>query len=316
MFKHVPVLLEESISAINSRPTEVIVDCTGGGGGHSQKFVESLGDNGKLVCIDRDSAAVENLRARFKPEITSGKLNVVHGNFGSIHRILEDLGLVGKVGAIFADLGVSSPQLDEAHRGFSFSSDGPLDMRMNQDEGVPLSEILCTLDSKEITSILREYGEEPKARQIANAIARRTEQSKIETTGELANLIESEVKYKTPSRKHPATRSFQAFRIYMNREFEELRTLLDHCLDLLCDGGVAAFITFHSLEDRIVKTKMKDWSVSDIVKLRLPVTESGAGGRVRICKPFPTVPTAAEITNNPRARSAKLRVCTKIPAAM
>ena len=313
-YHHISVLFKESLDVLPLREGATIVDCTLGGGGHTKAILEKIGPIGRLVAFDRDLTAIERARLLFKDQISQGQLTLIHANFGSIATEIERLDLNGKLDAIFADIGVSSHHLDAGERGFSFASDGPLDMRMDQSSGFSASDFLQSATEEEISRILWIYGEEPKSRFIAKLICERREANPFLRTSQLATLIASKVFYKEASRKHPATRTFQALRIHVNDELGELRQLLAAGPGLLAPKGVFAIITFHSLEDRIVKDgfqtlagKGKNAQIPRDLPLTAEQVSSLSGARANIIQPFPIIPSDQEIEENPRARSAKLR---------
>jgi 16S rRNA (cytosine1402-N4)-methyltransferase len=303
VISHEAVLLEETIDQLCIRADGLYVDGTFGRGGHCGEILKHLGPEGRLLAIDRDPDAVkvgEDLAvhdARFLME---------HETMGRLRSFLMSHGVFGKVNGILLDLGVSSPQLAEARRGFSFQLDGPLDMRMDPSDSQSAGEWLNSASEFEITQVLFRFGEERAARRIARAIiARRAEQS-LESTAELARLIESVVP-RRPGGKHPATQAFQAIRIFINRELDELQQALSQAVESLVVGGRLCVISFHSLEDRIVKRFLRDNSRVDPALARLPVVPHSA--QPHLCLPTKAIrPTASEVERNPRARSATLRV--------
>lgn len=304
-FSHVPVLLRETIEALRIDPHGVYVDCTAGGGGHSAAILEQL-DTGMLVDIDRDPQAIETLRARF-----AGRENVriLHGNFFDLPALLADAGIGGADG-ILADLGVSSHQLDTAERGFSFHQDAPLDMRMSM-QGVSAADVVNTYTKAQLQKILYMYGEEKFAPAIASAIVRAREQAPIATTLQLAELIKSAVPAAARRDGHPARRTFQAIRIEVNGELERLDEAVQAMFDCLRPGGRLCIITFHSLEDRIVKKRFAALCTGCTCPPDFPVCVCGktAAGRL----PMKAVTAdEAELERNNRSRSAKLRVIEKI----
>ena len=312
-FIHTTVLLEELINGLSLSEGYTAVDCTAGGGGHTARMLDQTGPSGTVWAIDRDPVAISNLQKKFADEAKRGQLILKHG---ACSEMLASI--TGPVDAIAADLGVSSPQLDEADRGFSFMKDGPLDMRMNQKAGPDASEIVATYSQQELTDIFRKWGEEPKAKFIAQAIVAYREHTPITRTLQLAEIVRGAVHYKTKSKKHPATKVFQALRICVNDELGEVEEILEKAMGLLKPGGRLGIITFHSLEDRIVKQFFKKASrtAGSRPELRgLPLTESQLEEihkpDAKIIKPFPVNPTDEEIAANPRARSAKLRVMEK-----
>lgn len=303
MKKHETVLLEEAVDALNVREGGIYVDCTFGRGGHARRILSKLGNAGKLIALDRDPDAVAEGK-----KIEGANLVMVHSAFGRLEAVLEEMGVAG-VDGILLDLGVSSPQLDEASRGFSFRFDGPLDMRMDVSRGQTAAEWIQAASEKELTEVIRNYGEERFAKQVARAIVEARSGSRIATTRQLAEIVAKAVRKSEPG-QNPATRTFQAIRIFINQELEELSLVLPQCLKMLNPGGRLAVISFHSLEDRIVKQFMKSGAERDFLPKRLPVRASELGepklrliGRIH--------PSKAEIEANPRARSAVMRVAER-----
>jgi 16S rRNA (cytosine1402-N4)-methyltransferase len=303
---HVSVLLTESVAALKLEPEDCAVDCTFGRGGHSRLLLDQLGPSGRLLAMDKDPQAVASLEARALVE--EGRFEIRHGSFAGLSREVESLGWTGKVAGVLMDLGVSSPQLDEADRGFSFMREGPLDMRMDSSSGETAAEWLSRISEAELANVL--WGEERFSRRIAAAVVAKRREKPLQTTRDLASLIESVV----PSReigKHPATRSFQAIRIAVNRELEDLETALDQAIDVLKPGGRLAVISFHSLEDRIVKRFIRDqergWSHGQAPH---PMAAPAVSRLKRIGKAV--MPGPKEVAVNPRARSAVLRIAEKV----
>lgn len=277
-------------------------------------MLERVGPTGRVVSFDRDMIAIENAQKKMANAIASGQLILVHAPFGEIFDQINRLGLAGKVNGVLADIGVSSHHLDEAERGFSFMHDGPLDMRMDQSTGQSAADFLATADEKEIADVLWKFGEEPKSRFIAKLICEIRQKNPLKTTKQLADLISAKVFWKEASRKHPATRTFQALRIYVNEELSQLEKLLSDGPKIMAPGGILAVIAFHSLEDRIVKENMLELSGKtkrESLPRDIPLTQDKidelSHARGQIIKPFPTAPSDEEIKTNPRARSAKLR---------
>ena len=321
MFYHKTVLQHELVSGVITPYTKIAVDCTAGGGGHTKELLDLIAANDKFViAIDRDTIACEHLKLKFQNEIKSSKLIVVNQPFSELRGIISELNLIGKIDAIIADLGVSSPQLDNPERGFSFNNDGPLDMRMDSSLSITASDVVNSFGEKEIADILWQYGEDPKSRFIAKRICEYRTQSKFTSTVQLANLIaKSKHNNKKPQRKHPATQAFQALRIYVNRELDELNTLLISGIECLSESGRLGIISFHSLEDRMVKKYFKKISSSsNTIPNDVPLTAIELAKYENItCKivhPFPIEPSQIEIEENPRSRSAKLRIIQKITA--
>ena len=305
---HRPVLLTEVLRGLALDADGWVVDCTFGRGGHSRAILSQLGPAGRLLALDRDPEAVASAEAeqlRADPRVT-----LVHAAFSELRQRVSDWGGLGRVSAVLMDLGVSSPQLDRAERGFSFLKIGPLDMRMNPTEGESAAEWLATVREDELAHVLWTYGEERYGRRIAKAVVSRRQNQPILTTRELADLIEQAV----PSRekgKHPATRSFQAIRIHINQELTQVESVLEQSLDVLRPGGRLAVIAFHSLEDRIVKRFMRDaergWTAEQAKSL-VPVNASPRLKRASAA----IKPGQEELAINVRARSAVLRVAEKI----
>ena len=306
-FKHISVLYNETLDALNIDPEGIYVDCTAGGGGHSAGIAERL-TSGKLISIDQDPEAVETLNKRFE---NNDRVTVVHSNFEDIDAVLDSMDIHGScVDGILADLGVSSYQLDNGSRGFSFHQDAPLDMRMSS-EGMSAADIVNTYSQEELKDILYKYGDEKFAPAIVRNILRAREKKPIETTLELAEIVSLSYPSKARRDGHPARKTFQALRIEVNGEIEKLEKSLDIMFDRLSIGGRLAIITFHSLEDRVVKTHFKKYCEGCICPPDFPVCVCGRVPRGKI--PFkPVLPGYEEIENNPRSRSAKLRVIEKI----
>jgi 16S rRNA (cytosine1402-N4)-methyltransferase len=317
MFHHVTVLLEEAVAGLNVRPDGIYVDCTLGGAGHSAAIAARLGPGGRLIALDQDESALANARMRLAP--FGDTVTLVKCNFRDLIDALRSSGVPeedGKprVDGVLFDLGVSSPQLDEADRGFSYNHDAPLDMRMNREQPLTAKTIVNDWDESEIANILRTYGEEKFARQIARRICEARAKAPIETTGELVELIKAAIP--APARRtgpHPAKRSFQALRIAVNDELGAFRDALADAIEVLKPGGRAAVITFHSLEDRICKTMFAQEAATCTCPPDFPLCVCGGGnGRLRLVSRKPILPSEAELNNNPRARSAKLRIAEKI----
>ena len=306
---HKPVLLKECLDGLDIRPDGIYVDGTLGRAGHSLEIVKGL-TTGRLIAIDRDKAALDAAPARLAGHMD--KVTLVRGNFGSLTAILTSLGVDGVDGMLF-DLGVSSPQLDDGSRGFSYLQDAPLDMRMDQSAPLTAREVVNGWSQEELRRILWQYGEERYSGPIAAAIVRRREQAPIETTGELAELIRQAMPAKARREKqHPAKRSFQAVRIAVNDELGEVERLLEGALDALNAGGRLAVITFHSLEDRLVKTAYGAWAKGCTCPPDFPVCVCGKKPRAKLVGKRPITASARELEDNPRARSAKLRIAEKL----
>ncbi len=304
-FKHIPVLFNETIDALRVRPDGIYVDCTAGGGGHCAAVAERL-TTGRIIAIDQDPEAIENLRERFKD---NSRVTIVHDNFVNILQILESLGIDG-VDGIMADLGVSSHQLDTDERGFSFHKDAPLDMRMSM-EGMSAADLVNTASQSELQKIIYTYGEEKFAPSIARNIVKAREQKPIETTFELVDIIKASMPMKAKRDGHPARRTFQALRIEVNGELDKLERALDDMFEALNPSGRIAIITFHSLEDRIVKKKFNKLCEGCICPPEFPVCVCGRKPRGKL--PFKSkAPTQDEVGENFRAHSARLRAIEKI----
>ena len=308
-FTHRPVLLDECIEALAIRPDGVYLDGTLGRAGHSREIVKQL-TTGRLICVDRDQAALDAAEARLADWMD--KVTLVHSNFDRVADILDELGLRGADGMLF-DLGVSSPQLDDASRGFSYMADAPLDMRMDRSEGLTAADVVNTWPQEELRRILQQYGEERYAPSIAAAIVRRRQERPIATTLELVEVVKSGMPAKALKEKqHPAKRSFQAIRIAVNDELASVDRMLQGAVPRLNRGGRLAVITFHSLEDRIVKNALAQFARGCICPPDFPVCVCGRTPDVKLTPKKPILPSEGEIEENPRARSAKLRVAEKL----
>ena len=306
-FVHVPVLLSECMSLLNIRPDGIYVDGTAGGGGHSRAIANRLDSEGKIVSIDRDPDAINVLKERMKHYKNS---TVVQGNFSNMKDILENLS-IHKVDGILLDLGVSSYQLDNSDRGFSFHNDSYLDMRMSK-EGLSAADLVNNLPKQEIFRILKDYGEEDFAMSIANNIVKERAISKIYTTNRLVDIIKKSVPAAVRRDGHPARKTFQALRIAVNSELDNLKKFLFDSLSMLNEGGRIVIITFHSLEDRIVKNVFADWSKGCTCPSDFPVCICGNKPKVKIINKRGTVPSQDEIDRNIRSRSSKVRCCEKL----
>ena len=308
-FNHVSVLLEECIDELNIRPDGIYVDGTLGGAGHSSRIAALL-TTGLHIGIDRDPIALRAAAQRLEPYMDRVKL--VHSNFDQIASVLDSLGIQG-VDGILLDLGVSSPQLDDKDRGFSYMADAPLDMRMNSQDSLSAYDVVNTWSQEELKHILFDYGEERYAPQIAAAIVRRRAQSPIASTLELVDVIRGAMPPQALREKqHPAKRSFQAIRIAVNDELGAVERVMEAAIPRLNPGGRLAVITFHSLEDRIVKNAMQEAAKGCTCPPNFPVCVCGNKPKVKILTRKPIVSGEEELERNPRARSAKLRVCEKI----
>ncbi|MFQ5659105.1 MAG: 16S rRNA (cytosine(1402)-N(4))-methyltransferase RsmH [Gammaproteobacteria bacterium] len=308
-YGHTPVLLDEVLNGLKLRPDGFYVDCTFGRGGHSKAILESLGSHGRLLVFDKDPEAIISAQNRFASD---RRVTCVRGTYTALVNEVGKLGMLAGVDGVVFDLGVSSPQLDDPEHGFSFLRDGDLDMRMDPDSGMSAAEWINQAGQREIAGVLRMYGEERYSRRIAAAIVKARAESPLTRTARLARIIAGAV----PSRerkKDPATRSFQAIRIYINNEIEELRTVLKQVKDVLRPGGRLLVISFHSLEDRIVKRFMQEGALGDRYPPDLPVTVDELMPDLRIIGKA-IKPSKEEIERNPRARSAVLRIAEKIAA--
>ncbi|EGQ8649805.1 16S rRNA (cytosine(1402)-N(4))-methyltransferase RsmH [Vibrio cholerae] len=312
-FQHISVLLNESIEGLAIKPDGIYIDGTFGRGGHSRTILAQLGPQGRLYSIDRDPQAIAEAQKIDDPRFT-----IIHGPFSGIAEYAQRYDLVGKVDGVLFDLGVSSPQLDDAERGFSFMKDGPLDMRMDPTSGMPISEWLAQADLDDITWVIREFGEDKHARRIAKAIVEYRENELNEPltrTSQLAKLISDAAPKSFKEKKHPATRAFQAFRIYINSELEEIDTALRGASDILAPQGRLSVISFHSLEDRMVKRFMRKESQGPEVPHGLPLTQEqiralGSAKMKTVGKALK--PSDQEVELNPRSRSSVLRVAEKL----
>ena len=308
-FSHKSVLLEESVEGLHIRPEGNYLDGTLGGAGHSLEIAKRL-TTGRLIGVDRDETALEAAKERLGPYMD--RVTLVHGNFRELSSILDGLGIPAVDGMLF-DLGVSSPQLDQGERGFSYMLDAPLDMRMDRSDRLTAYEVVNQWPREELRRILYEYGEERYAPQIAGAIDRRRQERPIETTLELVDVIRGAMPPQALREKqHPAKRSFQAIRIAVNDELGALRTMLDCAIDRLNPAGRLAVITFHSLEDRMVKTAMNAAAKGCTCPPEFPVCICGKTPAVRVLTKKPILSDDRELEENPRARSAKLRICEKL----
>ncbi|KAB7656872.1 16S rRNA (cytosine(1402)-N(4))-methyltransferase RsmH [Plesiomonas shigelloides] len=304
---HITVLLHEAVGGLAIRPDGIYIDGTFGRGGHSRLILSQLGPQGRLIAIDRDPQAIAEAAT-----IDDPRFQIVHGPFSNVQQYVEELGLTGKIDGFLLDLGVSSPQLDDAERGFSFMRDGPLDMRMDPSSGFSAAEWLQKAEVEDIAWVLKTFGEERFAKRIARAIVERNQSEPMTRTRELAELVAaaSPVKEK---HKHPATRTFQAIRIYINSELEEIERALDASLTILAPGGRLSVISFHSLEDRIVKRFIRRQSKGPEIPDGLPLTEAQlAGGKKMLTIGKAIKPSEEEIEQNARSRSSVLRVAERM----
>jgi 16S rRNA (cytosine1402-N4)-methyltransferase len=306
--QHKPVMLAEALEQLAIKEDGVYLDCTFGRGGHSQEILSFLGASGRLLAIDRDVAAIDSDIAR---ELLKDKrFTLKHGCFSALGSVAVDAGLVGQIDGILLDLGVSSPQLDDPQRGFSFMQDGPLDMRMDGTADMTAAKWLAHVDEKELVGVLFEYGEERFAKRIARAIVEVRAEKPLTTTRELVKLIEEAIPMRE-KHKHPATRSFQAIRIEVNQELDELKTALQQSVQVLKQGGRLVVISFHSLEDRIVKQFIRAESGAKYDPGKLPVREADIIKGILAKRGKPLKATESEIAQNPRARSAIMRVAER-----
>lgn len=309
-FHHVTVLRDEAVDGLNIRPGGIYVDCTLGGAGHSSLIASRLTEGGRLIAIDQDDWALDNARERLSSVMD--RVTLVKSNFRHIKDIISDLGLDGVDGVLF-DLGVSSPQLDEGERGFSYNADAPLDMRMDQQAPLTAYDIVNEWDEEEIAKIIWEYGEEKFSRRIARQIVQYRAKQPVKTTGELVELIKEGIP--AAARRtgpHPAKRTFQAIRIAVNDELNAFKEAVIDAIDVLRPGGRVSVITFHSLEDRICKQVFQDKSKGCTCPPSFPICACGNTATVKVITRKPVLPSEEELEANPRARSAKLRVAEKL----
>ena len=304
---HTSVLLDECIAGLAIRADGIYMDGTFGRGGHSAAILAQLGPQGRLYAVDKDAAAVAFGRQRFADDL---RFRLALCSFAELLDYAKEQGVAGRVDGLLLDLGVSSPQLDDAERGFSFMNDGPLDMRMNRDAGQSAAEWLAEAEADDITRVLKEYGEERFAKRIAHAIVTTRDETPIITTAQLAKLI-AEASPVHDKHKHPATRSFQAIRIFINRELDDLQVCLKQSLELLAVGARLVVISFHSLEDRIVKRFMRDAARGDELPRGLPVPDSARNPKLKLIGKAIRA-NDAEVAANPRARSAVLRIAERL----
>ena len=304
---HRPVLLSEAVAALNIIKDGIYVDGTFGRGGHASAVLTQLGPGGRLLAMDKDPEAVRVARRNFADD---DRFAIEQGSFALLRYLAADRGWLGKVNGVLLDLGVSSPQLDDAQRGFSFQHDGPLDMRMDNSAGQTAAHWLARASAGEIAEVLKHYGEERYAKRIARAIVEARQQAPIQTTAQLAQIVAA-ANPAWEQDKHPATRSFQAIRIFINRELDDLQTCLQAVYEVLAPGGRLAIISFHSLEDRMVKDFIRGQQRRDDIPMGLPVTHDQIKPRMRaVGKAIHA--SAAEVAVNVRARSAVLRVAEKV----
>ncbi|MEH2921702.1 16S rRNA (cytosine(1402)-N(4))-methyltransferase RsmH [Samsonia erythrinae] len=309
-YKHTTVLLDEAVNGLNIRRDGIYLDGTFGRGGHSRLILSQLGAEGRLLAIDRDPQAIEAAKA-----IDDPRFSIIHGPFSAMADYVAERGLTGQINGVLLDLGVSSPQLDDPERGFSFMRDGPLDMRMDPTRGLSAAEWLMKAEVDDIAWVLKTFGEERFAKRIARAIVERNRTEPMTRTKELAELIAAASPIRE-KHKHPATRSFQAIRIYINSELEEIERALEGALSVLAPHGRLSVISFHSLEDRIVKRFIRHQSRGPQVPAGLPLTEEqlrSQGGQT-LKAAGKMMPSEAEVAENPRARSSVLRFAERLPA--
>jgi len=307
--EHLPVMYAEALQQLAIKKDGIYLDCTFGRGGHSQGILNLLGQYGQLLAFDRDFDAINSDYAQVM--LTDERFKLKHSCFSELENIVKSAGLAGKVDGILLDLGVSSPQLDNPERGFSFLRDGPLDMRMDSNAGVSAQQWLASVDEKELVKVLFDYGEERFARRIAQAIVEKSALSPITTTRQLATLIEDAVSVRE-KHKHPATRTFQAIRIEINKELDELKAVLQQSARVLGPGGRLVVISFHSLEDRIVKRFIRDESGAKYNPGRLPIKEVDIAKGILKTMGKALKAGKQEISQNPRARSAIMRVAERV----
>ncbi|MBQ4851915.1 16S rRNA (cytosine(1402)-N(4))-methyltransferase RsmH [Pseudoalteromonas sp. MMG012] len=307
-FQHVSVLMQETLDALAIDPNGTYIDGTFGRGGHSGQILARLGEQGCLQAIDQDPQAI----AAAEKFANDPRFAIAHTRFSNINDVAEKADLLGKVDGILLDIGVSSPQLDDAERGFSFMKDGPLDMRMDPTSGRSAAQWLAEAELEDITFVIKKYGEEKFGRRIAHKIIETRDETPILTTKQLADLVDEAVPVKD-KHKHPATRTFQAIRIYINSELEEIQTALQASLNVLKPGGRLVVISFHSLEDRIVKQFIKKQSKGEALPRGLPLTDAQLKQNLTLKALGKAIkPSAEEISENPRSRSSVLRVAQKL----
>lgn len=312
VFNHKPVLLQECIDYLQIKPNGIYVDGTLGGAGHSSRILESLSSNGQLIGIDQDISAIKASKAKLHTINTQAVYTLVNDNFSNIGTICKDLE-INCVNGILLDLGVSSHQLDEPERGFSYQHDAPLDMRMNQNSDLTAAKIVNEYDVSDLKKIIREYGEERWASRIADFIVRERLKKSIETTFELVDIIKAAIPASARRQgPHPAKRTFQAIRIAVNNELGILEDSLEEAVSMLCSEGRLCVITFHSLEDRIVKQKFLQLNNPCTCPSSFPVCICGKTKKANIITRKPITPSETELKDNPRARSAKLRVIERV----
>jgi len=304
--KHIPVLFREAVDALNIGVGGVYVDATLGRAGHAQEIVKHIGDDGKLIAFDRDSRAIELGRDIFTND---SRVHIIHSEFSRMAKMLLDVVGVQKVDGVLMVLGVSSPQLDQAERGFSFMRDGELDMRMDTSKGESAAQWLARVEERDLMMALFDLGEEKFARRIARAIVLTRQETKIESTLQLASIIEEAIP-KKDKHKHPATRTFQAIRLHINQELSQVSEALPQAVELLNEGGRLAVISFHSLEDRIVKRFIRELSTPNLPPKNIPVTEDAYLTPLKALSRA-IKPSRQEVQDNPRSRSSVLRIAER-----
>ncbi|MGL5559352.1 MAG: 16S rRNA (cytosine(1402)-N(4))-methyltransferase RsmH [Paraclostridium dentum] len=309
-FHHVSVLLDECIDNLNIKPDGVYVDCTMGGAGHSKEIVKRLSKDGLFIGFDQDINAINTAKERLSEY--SDRVKFVHSNFQNLKNELEKIGIY-KVDGVLADLGVSSHQLDEADRGFSYMQDAPLDMRMDIRCSFSAYDVVNTYSEAELSKIIKDYGEDNWAKRIAKFIVEGRKEKNIETTGELVEIIKKAIPKKARiDGPHPAKRTFQAIRIEVNNELGVITEMIDDAASIMNEDGRICIITFHSLEDRIVKNAFRDLATDCICPPHIPICQCDKEALVKVITRKPILPTDKEIEENPRSRSAKLRVAERI----
>ncbi|NOQ13021.1 MAG: 16S rRNA (cytosine(1402)-N(4))-methyltransferase RsmH [Methyloprofundus sp.] len=305
---HLPVLFNETLRELSIKPDGIYIDCTFGRGGHSKGILQQLGEHGQLLALDRDLDAIQSEYA--EELLKDPRFQLEHSCFSQLQALVEKRGWLGKVDGVLMDFGVSSPQLDNAERGFSFMHDGPLDMRMDCSTGVSAAEWLAQVPEQELVQVLFDYGEERFARRIAHAVVTQRLENTLQTTKQFADLVTEAIPFKE-KHKHPATRSFQAVRIAVNSELDEIKVVLQQAVNILASGGRMAVISFHSLEDRIVKRFIRDESRGKYNPSKLPMQPEELAA-IRLKKQGKAIKASAdELKQNPRARSAVLRIAER-----
>lgn len=311
-FEHRPIMPEECIEFLNIRPNGIYVDGTLGGAGHSSEILKRLGPEGLLIGIDQDQNAIDAASKKLLSIETTAKFVIKHTNFENTREAIEEQ-KINSVDGVLLDLGVSSYQLDEGERGFSYQHDAPLDMRMNQDDDFDAQDLVNTWSREDITRVIRDYGEEKWASRIAQFIVKNRETQKIKTTGELVDIIKAAIPASARREgPHPAKRTFQAIRIAVNRELEVLENLLADVTEVLKPGGRLVILTFHSLEDRIVKKAFQRLAQGCTCPRDLPICVCGGKPKIRVITRKPVTASENELSQNPRARSCKLRAAEKL----